>query len=304
MRYISHTADKITKKITRLSNEYNIKDFSKCTWKDGFKNLLLHDDSLKVVAKSSSEFEFYYEIGGRPSVDNSYITSSLISDFVINSRRVKQQYRSALEMKSNSNIAAPWVLVSIYYAAFFAANEILRTEDVISIGLNDEEFGYLLTRNTMNLLGHKALFEKKGSRNYHGMFENQKIVFKSVGTKPHEQAWKKVSQTLKSCIEQEGWHELTKYVQISDGVGGWSNPSQTRNLWNYKRADFYSKKGQQICQSMYQNFGATRRATDWLERGLPLDDASNCAALASIAELLSAPVIQSYERLFTTEILI
>ncbi len=303
MRAADYIEDEYRKKIAHLIEEYGSNNFPIVTWKDSLKYTLLHDHSIKVDIVSPTCFDIYCEIGGVREINTSNILSSRISDYISNSRRIKQQYKTAEAMSKNPNMAAPWILVSTYYSSFFAANELLRLYDQLPLGLDGDEF---------NNLSHKAIstnginiedFINRKSRNFIGRIHDDYIRFDSTGDRPHQAAWGKVAQTLTGVMREKGWPELSNYIYFAKGEKGWTQPSDLRNSWNYKRADLYSAKGHDMCKRMFSHLGNFNLATEWFNRATPYDETTHCTALSATTEFLVCPVIKSYESLFETKIL-
>lgn len=304
MRAADYIADEYRRKIALLLQEYGQNDFGQVTWKDTLKYSILHDASIKVEVVSSTCFDVYCEIGGDKIIDTPNITSARIADYVSNARRIKQQYKTASIMSENKEMAAPWVLVSTYYSSFFAANELLRLYDQIPLGLDSSEYSQLKEKAFSNNAEALVLFNSRGARNYVGKVGDNSIRYTSVGEKPHQAAWNKVSTTLSRIMREKGWPELLNYINFAKGDGGWVQPSDLRNSWNYKRADLYSPKGQQMCKKMFECLGRFDVATEWFLRATPYDDTAHCTALSATTEFLVSPIIRSYDSLFETKLLI
>lgn len=303
MRAAHYIADEYRKKIAQLVEDYGSNNFPIVTWKDSLKYALLHDHSIKVDIVSPTCFDIYCEIGGIREINTTNILSSRISDYISNSRRIKQQYKTAEAMSKNPSMAAPWILVSTYYSSFFAANKLLRLYDQLPLGLDGDEF-YNLSIKAISTYGcNIEEFISRRPRNFIGKINGDHIRFESTGERPHQVAWMKVAQTLTGIMREKGWPELSNYIYFAKGEQGWIQPSDLRNSWNYKRADLYSKKGHDMCSRMFSYLGDFNRATEWFNRATPYDDTAHCTALSATTEFLVSPIVKSYESLFETKIL-
>ena len=304
MRATDYIADEYRSKIAVLLEDCGDREFGKVTWKDSLKHVILNDSSIRVEAVSANSFDVYCEAAGGQFIDVQVISSARIADFVVNARRVKQQYKTATAMSKVNNFAAPWVLVSVYYSSFFAANELLRLNDHIPLSLDTEEYLQLSGKVFSKSAGICNDFLNASGRNYVGEVKEDRITYSSTGARPHQAAWQLVGQTLSKLMKEKGWVELRKYIQLANGQNGWVQPSDLRNSWNYKRADLYSNKGQQMCKHMFNCLGDFTKATDWFALATPYDETTHCSALSAITEFLVCPILSSYDSLFGSEILI
>lgn len=300
MRIDDYLQNICTKKIAELLEHTNRKNFGKLAYIDGLKYAILNEPSINIEVISNTSFAIYEGTSILPDINGHILAEARICEFVMGARRVASQY-SNVEKALKSSISSPWLIVTAYYCSFFAVNEISRMLDRIPIGLDPTDLESLRTR----LTGDEAIiqqFTATSSNNFIGKPRNGKIVFSSVGEKPHAAAWASAKAIMKEIATSKAWPELTKYIKLFDG-DQWKVPSQTRHDWNYKNADYFSAKGELTATTFRKLLCNTKGAAHWFKDAKPTDAASNAAAIAVICELFSKAVISSHRALFDTNIL-
>lgn len=302
MRAAAFLKDEYISKIASLIEECPNKQFSRATWKNSLKYNMLHNPMIRINIISGSEFEVYIPIGNDRMINCEEIYSCLISDFVCNARRIKAQYSATDRLKNDLGNAAPWLLVSNYYTAFYSAVELLRLNNQIALGFDQEDLQELHLKLDSNSASYGD-FISSGARNFSGEIKDDSIYFKSNGEKPHSHAWKITAKKLRDILKQKGWPELKNFIDFAEGKNGWITPSALRNNWNYKRADLYSSNGRSLCKDMILHFGCFKKATSWLEKATPYSEAAYCTALSGMTEFLSVPIIEAYSQLFKSNLL-
>lgn len=300
MRIHDHLQSICTKKIAAFLENTNRKNFGKVSYKDGLKFAILNEASIEVEVISNSSFAIYEGSSALPEINGAILTDSRICEFIMGARRVSSQY-SNIEKAKESSISSSWLLVTAYYCSFFAINEISRMYDKIPLGLDLNDQRQLKTRLKGDPTKISQFIETNPS-NFIGKPKAGKIVFESVGEKPHAAAWSNAKKIMKSINDEKGWHELANYIKLFEG-SQWQSPSQTRNEWNYKYADYFSSRGELEAKTFKKLIGNLNGAGSWFNSAKPTDAASNAASIAVICELFSNAVIASYKALFDTKIL-
>jgi len=197
----------------------------------------------------------------------------LYTDFYYGYERISTQNNCLPVLLKENNTPTAWSLVTAYYSAFFAAIEIgkilgrlntyLERSDCDKIqGISKPFQGRL---EAGNYLGAARL----------GTHQGYVIIrFNSSGERPHQMAWKNLSdmfpntegQILSSARQQQ--IKLFKEIISNDSKSRWPTPSEVRNQWNYSNANYYGSLGEEyasvfakhaLCKNSCYSWAATKR---------------------------------------------
>ncbi|MAX27769.1 MAG: hypothetical protein CMJ19_25015 [Phycisphaeraceae bacterium] len=181
-------------------------------------------------------------------------------------RYVKQC--SVCEKMRNEKISpAAWNIVTLYYACFFCAVELLRVSGTWSIFLTSSEARNI---NEINISGTKF---SSGtyfiSIDHDGSYFNVFISKASnSGGGFHQTIWERFNALInikKSHITDTKDQQI--YSALSEGVGPEKGPSNLRNKWNYREPRLFNTSGEMIAKNtLYAKYGREQSWTKSFKR--------------------------------------
>lgn len=260
------------------------------TYRHSLKYLLLNDRIISVEINDPCEFEAFEFHGGMIAANGPALSEARVSDFVLGARRVKAQYEAVLKMKK-SGVNSAWLLVSAYYCAFFASLEISKLFNRISLSLDSDDIDALRAKATGE---RHADFFTAGASNFVGYERAGKLIFKSIGTKPHVAAWENCRHVLKQVLSHRDWPEAKRYLCIL--TDDKYSPSRIRNLWNYKRSDYYGDAGEHMGDSFKKLIGNPIGSSHWIMGKTTRIDELDPCIIPVLCEPLTAAVVESAKR--------
>lgn len=275
-------ADKCTTTLAGFIRSSGAIKIDHLTFNGSLKYLMLCDPSISVVITGASSFEIYESSLGMIVPNGPAISQARLSDFLLGVTRVRKQYEDVLRLKA-CGASAAWLLVSTYYCAYFACVELGKIMNRIPMSLEDSDL-YSLACKAVGT-DHAAFFAAKHT-NFVGSEHAGKLIFRSIGTKPHQAAWENALYVLRQVLGGKGWTDANYYIDLLENAE--LSPSRIRNTWNYRRPDYFGNSGERQASEFKKLVGNSPGATEWLKRtkGLvaPLDPcivAVFCEALAS-----------------------
>lgn len=283
-------ADKCVALLAELAEAGAFVGYDKLNYAASFKNLLLSDPFISVEIDSPSSFSVFQLEGGIISSKSSAIASARVSDFLMGAMRVKRQYEDLGKMKE-AGTGAAWLLVSAYYCAFYACIEISKLFDRIPMSFERDDLMALAYKATGS---SHADFFALNNNNFVGHLRAGKIVFNSIGAKPHALAWDNILIAIKKIFERKDWAEIGKYQLLLSEEN--YSPSKIRNTWNYKRSDYYGKSGDSFGIEFKKLIGNPGGAMGWLERRAPHIAALDPCIVIVLCEFLAPAVINAAQR--------
>ncbi|MDP3415286.1 MAG: hypothetical protein Q8S40_04835 [Falsiroseomonas sp.] len=255
----------------------------------------MNDPAISIDIPSSSSFVVCELAGGEVRHDSPAIASARVSDFFLGATRVRRQYQDLIKSKEASSSSA-WMVVTAYYCAFFAAIEIAKLFNYISISLASEDLKALSIKATG--ASHSAFFSS-GNNNFIGQPHAGKLVFSSIGTRPHVVAWQNALRFTKTAFKKKDWIDASHYItalQEND-----CSPSAVRNEWNYKRSDYYGAVGDARASEFKKLVGNPKSAHNFLCRTRGLFSNFDPCLVAVLCEVFNSAITQSHAR--ATEII-
>jgi len=206
------------------------------------KNSILKDDSVTINIHKKTAF--YVHIKARDYHE------MLLNTFYFNYNRFTKQC-DQIELLLQSRNSA-WLLTTIYYACFFAANEISNLHGLLNLTITNDEKAKLISRNISSEHDTVREFLTEGPTHFFGRvkFINTdntiQILFESGGGKPHELAWNNLDKTLKTLKNGDSSNRTIQILRIKNILSNknrWNKPNQIRNEWNYSKAELYLEEG-------------------------------------------------------------
>lgn len=260
------------------------------TFTSSLKYAIINDPSLSVQIRSENSFEVFENSAGAVRYDSPALASARISDFFLGSARVKRQYDTLLKAK-DASVSSAWLLVTAYYCSFFASIEISKLFGRISTSLSEVDLQMLANKATGTQ--HAAFFQNR-PMNFIGHSSVGKLLFQSVGTRPHVAAWQNARHAIREAFQGLDWKDAKYYLNVLTDQK--YSPSEIRNEWNYRKSDYFGLTGERRASSFKKLVGNPGAAHALLlqRKGL-LEDLDPCV-IAILCELLSVIIKGSHDR--------
>ncbi len=208
--------------------------------------VIAHDNRFKVILKS----EHYYE--------------AICKRHYFGVRRMHRLCRSA-ERLAETKWATAWTLTTCYYAAYFAALELLNVTGNHVTYLSSSETVELTVRAKPSLFKVEAGVYS-GLASYHEATDEVEVAYIRSRQKPHEFAWQQlkqlVNQTTTVNVEAVR-HRATLLRLLGASAQHWSMPNEIRNLWNYIDPTLFCEKGESCGADLVDKIRSPRVAHDW-----------------------------------------
>lgn len=260
------------------------------TFNSSLKYSLLNDPKISVEIKNDGGFDIFESNLGIVVPNGPAISEARLSDFLLGSMRVRKQYE-AVKHQKNSGGPAAWLLVSAYYCAYFACIEMCKLINRIALSFEDDE---------IQLLRSKAVgpgfakFFAAGQTNFVGSEHAGKIVFRSVGSKPHAVAWENALHAVRHVLGTKEWVDAKIYIDLLSDPE--CSPSRIRNTWNYRRSDYFGQIGEHRAREFRSLVGNHQGASNWLRRTAGKTGALDPCVIAVLCETLGGAVAQAGQR--------
>jgi hypothetical protein len=209
-------------------------------------------------------------------------------------RRMHRLCRSA-ERLAVTKWATAWTLTTCYYAAYFAALELLHV-----IGRHVSYF----SPDEIDELNARALPAKEtvtagvflGIAAYDATGEDVEITYTQSGQKPHDFAW----HQLRELVQQTGAetadavrHRETLLRLLGTGGHAWDRPNEVRNKWNYVDPTLFCERGETLGAGMNQRILSPKDAHRWgIAKHLAYSEQNEATGLA----YLRATLVEAVDR--------
>lgn len=283
-------AESCTSELARLIRIAGGLELDRLTFKSSLKAGILYDPALSVTILSENSFEVCEFAGGEIRDDSPALAAARVSDFFLGATRVRRQYQTLLQLKAAS-LPSAWMVVTAYYCAFFASLEICKLHRRISVSCSRDDLSALSGKAVGE---HRAAFFQSGHSNFVGHLYAGKLVFHSVGTRPHVAAWQNALCVVREVFGGRGWLDGNHYVSILQKET--FSPSAIRNEWNYKRADYYGVLGERRASEFNKIIGSPKSAHGHLCRAKALFNDLDPCVIAILCEVFNQAVEQSSAR--------
>lgn len=225
---------------------------------DSFKDLKEQILSGPVVRRIMGPRRFKIEIGAKQ------FNEALCCRHYFGVRRIQRLCRSA-ESLAGSKWATAWTLTTCYYAAFFAALELLHVTGIHVSYFSPDEIAEL---NTVALPSKDTLESGTylGIATFNSVSSEIEITYAQTPTKPHEFAWHQlrqlVNQTQGTTNESIQQRKTILRLLGADHYG-WAKPNDIRNRWNYVDAALFSERGEHLGIEMNSGIVDPKKAFRW-----------------------------------------
>lgn len=243
--------------------DYKVSDYT-FSPTNTLKYTILEDPSVSVNIYSKNAFYVqlnrmeFYEV--------------LANTFYYNYARFNEQNNQIQYLLQSQSSA--WLLTTIYYSCFFAANEINNLHGVFNFSLTNDEKKKLISKNIS--MHHQEVKDFiidgpnhfKGSAKVLTQDNTIQISFQSGGGKPHELTWKNLSEVLK-IGKRDRELGLTQRIRIKNILANehkWKRPNQIRNEWNYAQPELYMDEGKIYKNTIIQYLGKFSEIKNWASK--------------------------------------
>lgn len=227
------------------------------------QSLLQGDPNFKVTTIDKSQF----------TVELSYTTYSemLYTEYYYGYKRIKKLKNEILHQLKLRKTSA-WLVVTTYYASFFAAIEIAKVLGRFNMNLDRAQQESILNKSSG---GCGASFLSDSPITLIGQAapssEDQSIIirFSSANGRPHKLAWDNLFYFGKT-ISPDKDRKIHKYQKMFIDIIGpnnrskWPKPSDIRNVWNYSNPKYFLSYGEQITKQHKSIVGNYRKSLHWV----------------------------------------
>ncbi len=283
-------SDKCTTSLADFVQKSRPIKIDRLTFNASLKYLLLNDPNIAVEITSPTSFEIFESKLGAIVPNGPAISEARLSDFLLGANRVRKQHDAVLRMR-DAGTAAAWLVVSTYYCAYFACIELCKIINRISLSFEEDELASLRIKA---LGAAHAQFFANGQSNFVGTEYAGKLVFQSVGTKPHSAAWENALHAVRLLLGNKGWPEANQYIELLSNPN--YSPSRIRNTWNYRRSDYFGHAGESRAREFRKLVGNPEGASAWLKRTNGRTDPLDPCIIAVLCEALTGAVADASQR--------
>jgi hypothetical protein len=199
--------------------------------------------------------------------------------------------RAAKRVADDAAIPCAWVLVSVYYAAFFAAVELLRATGVWVTYFDESQVQGIKS----SAIGSPSLELSAGTYIGRAHWDSHsglnRIVFSRVAGSPHKVVWKEIGDGLLSpavASDAALWDQVQRFERfVGRGANDWGTPSETRNKWNYQQAALFGGRGEVQGRTLRKIVRNQSSAYAWAtDRRLRRSEESRAAAVGYVMFVL------------------
>jgi len=265
--------------------------------KDTFKDILLdlrHDLQFDLCDLSTFSVELSSDL----------YRDALFSDYYFGRIRIEEQIRN-LQVQIQNTCQTSWVLVTSYYAAFFMATEITKLCGKFIINFSDDDMREFIRRSSTPLTSGICLSDS--NYGYQAILKNSdydkrvKIIFMRKSPRVHVEVWKNIAEIVNKLDVDDDENQLKElFLNICDGnEGRWHKPSRIRNDWNYRYANYYGDKGQDLGEVFYRNIKSYSSSLLWAgNRTLQPHEKNITAGLSYIYHILYKTIENINSRIY------
>lgn len=195
----------------------------------------------------------------------------LFHDYYFSNNRILEQKKNIDNLLGSGSQVA-WILISVYYCNFFAANEISKLYGQYVINFSKEDmFSILASSNYANPIDlidnietNNSYQIKVSQSEYEGFVS---LNFIKSSPKPHEAVWRNLANIIEGLkVSDSLKQQKTVLGNILNKKRGWESPNKIRNDWNYKHSEFFDEKGTEISKKFIQLINNENSAYNWAEK--------------------------------------
>ncbi len=256
---ISIIENKIKKNLSRVNYQVEEREYKPST---NLKRSILDDPNITIKITSKSNFDIYIKFEDYHEI--------LANSFYYNNERFKIQFKELSKLKDSYSIA--WCLITMYYATFFASNEISNLAGYFNFNFDTNEKNKLFEKNEDLNSETSLLFKQSETKNFFGKLSlcdepnTIRISCSSGGGKPHELSWNSLSKLLTyDNINSDVFARTNRLKNILNNKKNWKRPNSIRNEWNYSKAELYSSHNKQYIFDLKKYFNSYIELKRWAE---------------------------------------
>lgn len=194
---------------------------------------------------------------------------ALTNDLYFGFNRCFEQERN-IKLLLNSSAQPAWIIVTAYYASFFACNEIAKLLGSFIINFSKSEFLDLIGNsvgtiplNPDDIQDNNSYQVKISHSSTHGYVQ---LTFLKGSPKPHLIAWTNICSVVRREVGDNDQTRLHRnlFIDICDSEEDrWRLPSAIRNEWNYTKASYYGDPGTRVAQKFLQIVRDSQSTMRW-----------------------------------------
>lgn len=224
------------------------------------KRSILNDTNISIQIVEKNKFHIYIKFTDYHEI--------LVNNFYYNNRRFKIQMNELKKLKNSHSIA--WLLISMYYGAFFASNELANLAGYFNFNFEQSEKDSLFNKNVSNNSVVALEFKNSDIKNFFGKLSlcdepnTIKISCKNGGGKPHELSWNNLVKLLSyDSNDSDVVARTIRLRNILTKEKNWKRPNAIRNEWNYSRAEFYTETNEENLSDIKKYFNNYSELKRW-----------------------------------------
>ena len=179
----------------------------------------------------------------------------------------RRMYRlcHAAEQLAAEKWATAWTLTTCYYAAFFAAAELLQVAGKHVSYFSPEEIDEVNTRSlpSQDSVGAGTYL---GVAVFNSTSGDVELSYSQTGQRPHEFVWHQFKELVQQTTAQAAdavRHRETLLRILGATIKGWSRPNEIRNRWNYVDATLFCERGESLAKGMNDRILDPKSAHRW-----------------------------------------
>ena len=261
------------------------------------KNSIINDANVRVNIVDRSVF--YVQINASDYYE------MIANTFFYNHSRFEEHCKQITYLEHSSSSA--WLLTTIYYACFFAANEITNLHGIFNLTITNDEKKKLIPKNISEEHDKVRDFLSKGPNHFYGKAsyiprsKTVQIRFESGGGKPHELAWMNLNRilTYDSLGTSRRLNHMSRLKFILEKTHKWKRPNQIRNEWNYSRPELYLDEGNIFRDSISQYLNNFEKLNQWAGRGkiVRKNDEDDIVSILFLFNILKSVIAEQKQHL-------
>ena len=230
-------------------------------------------------------------------IDHLFI-ECLYTDFSYGYERISKQNNCLSVLLKENNTPRAWSLVTAYYSAFFAAIEICKILGRFNTYLEKSHCSKIQGNSSNSFAGRLEAGNYLGAASL-GSYQGDVIIrFNSSGERPHQMAWKNLSdmfpserKNLSSARQQQ--IKLFKEIISNDPSSRWPTPSEVRNQWNYTNANYYGSLGEEYAEVFAKQALSKNACYSWAANKRLSPDKKNIATSIAFVNTVLLDVIDN-----------
>lgn len=194
---------------------------------------------------------------------------ALTNDLHFGFNRCFEQERNVHHLLNNSAQPA-WIIVTAYYASFFACNEISKLLGSFIINFSKSEFIELIRSSVGTVTLNPDEIQDNNSYqvkvSHSANYGNVNLTFIKSSPKPHLVAWTNICSAVRKEVSENRSNLLHRNLFLdicSSEQDRWRLPSAIRNEWNYTKSVYYGEKGNEIAQKFIQLIRDYQSTMNW-----------------------------------------